>query len=103
MSVASALLWDFTRRLYLPTFRKNLSALSSKVKQSKKNCLTLHGGNYELYRNVGNDQSAPRNIPEVQTNILNSQAKWFEDYRVLIVFRRYFKVANSEDLACQLV
>ena len=56
---------------YVPTFRDNMSGLSSRVKQSKKiqedlDCVTLEAGTDRLSWNVGTYQSTLPNIPEEQ-------------------------------------
>ena len=57
------------RSFVVPTFRDNLSFPFTKVKQSKNNafcldCPTFQDGTHKLLRNVGNNRSTLRNVPE---------------------------------------
>ena len=72
--VRSAFFWDLTQRRYLPTFPDNLPAPSPRVKQSRpffSDCLTRENGTGKLFRNVGNYQSALRNISEERISRLH--------------------------------
>jgi hypothetical protein len=71
---------------YLPTFRDSLSAPYSRIKQSKKNCVTLEDVTDWLSRNVGRYLCTLHNIPEERTcmGMLFNDAVNFRSYRVLV-------------------